>query len=100
MAAIAKDAPAATETARATTVTSIDAARLAREKKAVVQKKSGGLKIGVAVAAALALAASVFVFRQHRNDESPMALAPPAPPAQAAPASGRPGTGVAIESGW
>ncbi|HSO39081.1 MAG TPA: hypothetical protein VLT33_41425, partial [Labilithrix sp.] len=95
MAAIARDTPAAAETTRATNVTSIDAARVARDRN--IQKKTGGLKIGVAIAAALALAASAFVFTQHRNDEAPMALAPP-PPVQPAPANGAPGTGVAIES--
>ena len=90
MGAIAKDAPAAAETPRATNVTtnlrSLSAAREARVKK------GSGLKVGVAVAAALALAASIFVFTQHRHDETPMAVAP-------APASQAPGSsGVAIES--
>lgn len=50
----------------------------AREK---TQKKSGnGLKIGGGIAAVLALAASVFVFTQHRNEETPMAKAPVAAP--------------------
>lgn len=92
MGAIAKDTPAAAETARATKVTgggSVSSLAAAREVRA---KKSSGLKVGVAVAAALALAASVFVFTQHRNDEAPMALAP-------APAAQAPGSsGVAIES--
>jgi anti-sigma factor RsiW len=60
------------------------------------EKKRSGLKMGVGIAAALALAASVFVFVQHRNEETPMAIAP-TPAAQPA-ASGAPGTGVAIES--
>ena len=44
----------------------------AREKKAGGQ----GLKVGVGLVAVLALAASVFVFAQHRTDETPMAAAP------------------------
>ena len=59
------------------------------------EKRGSGLKIGATVAAALALAASIFVFTQHRNEEVPMAVAPPA--VQPA-ANGVPGTGVAIES--
>jgi hypothetical protein len=40
------------------------------------------VKIGAGIAAALALAASLFLFAQHRTDESPMASnTPPAAPA-------------------
>jgi hypothetical protein len=86
MSAIASAAPAAAETARATNVRSLTAARAKKSG-------SGGLKVGVAVAAALALAASIFVFTQHRHDETPMALAP-APAAPLTTGS----SGVAIES--
>ena len=71
-------------------VTSIEAGRAAREKR------GSHIKIGVAIASVFALAASVFVFAQHRADETPMAVAP-TPAAQPA-TSGAPGTGVAIES--
>ena len=91
MGAIAKETPAAAETARATNVRSLAGGARARDAKAM--KKGGGVKIGVGVAAALALAASVFVFTQHRNDEAPMAVAP-APAVQQAQGS----SGVAIES--
>jgi len=60
------------------------------------EKRRSGLKLGAGIAAALALAASVFVFVQHRNEETPMAVAPT--PATSPAASGAPGTGVAIES--
>jgi anti-sigma factor RsiW len=59
----------------------------AREKK----KENSGLKIGGGIAAALALAASIFIFAQHRTDETPMAKAPISAPAapgnQVSPAS-------------
>jgi hypothetical protein len=93
MAAVAKETPAAADTARATNVTSLAEAR-ARAGAKDRPAGGSGLKIGVAVAAALALAASVFVFTQHHRDEVPMAAAPA--PAQALPSSG--GPGVAIES--
>jgi len=60
------------------------------------EKKGNGLKVGAGIVAALALAASIFVFMQHRSEETPMATAP-TPAVQPAP-NGVPGTGVAIES--
>ncbi len=91
MGAIARERPAAAETARATTVAGGGAN--VRSLAAAREKKSGGLKIGVGVAAALALAASVFLFTQHRNDETPMAVAP-APAVQQAQGS----SGIVVES--
>ncbi len=92
MGAIAKETPAAAETARATNVAGGGAN--VRSLAAAREKKSGGLKIGVGVAAALALAASVFLFTQHRNDEAPMAAVAPAPAVQQAQGS----SGIVVES--
>jgi anti-sigma factor RsiW len=82
------------------TVTSIGAARDARKAAAGGQTA----KVGVGVAVALALAASVFLFTQHRADETPMATGP-APGVQATPASpgssgggGSGGTGVEVST--
>jgi hypothetical protein len=64
------------------TVTSIGAARDARKAAAGGQTA----KVGVGIAVALALAASVFLFTQHRADETPMASGP-APGGQVSPGS-------------
>jgi anti-sigma factor RsiW len=74
-------------------VTSLAVAR-AREKKAA---RPLAMKIGGGIAAALALAASIFLFVQHRAEETPMAVSPT--PAATQPGSnGAHGTGVAVES--
>jgi len=79
------------------------------ERKAAVvsslgaaREKRNSLKIGAGIAAALALAASVFVFAQHRTEETPMAKGPSAPAAQtvavATPAPSGNGTGVEVNT--
>ena len=91
MAAIktSKETPLAKEVG-SSSVGSVAAAAAAREKK-----RNASLKLSVGVVAVLALAASVFVFTQHRGEETPMAVGP-APAFQ--PAADVPGTGVAVES--
>jgi anti-sigma factor RsiW len=71
----------------------------AREKRAS-SKRGGGsrLKIGAGIAAALALAASVLVFAQHRDEETPMARSSPAVQAPGAPAQAGGGTGVEVST--
>jgi anti-sigma factor RsiW len=54
------------------TVTSLEAARKAKEAKG-----AQNFKLGVGVVTVLALAASIVVFTQHRNEETPMAKGPP-----------------------
>jgi len=49
---------------------------LAAARETAKQKSGSGLKVAGGLAAVLALAASVFVFTQHRNEETPMAKAP------------------------
>ena len=70
--------------------------RATQRRETLEKRSNASLKIGVAVAAVLALAASVFVFAQHRGEETPMAIAPT--PAVQPATNGVPGTGVAIES--
>ena len=60
------------------------------------EKRGNGLKIGAGIAAALALAASIFVFAQHRTEETPMAKAPIVSPPVPVP---YPNTGLASNSG-
>jgi anti-sigma factor RsiW len=69
------------------TVTSIGAARDARRAAAGGQTA----KVGVGIGVALALAASVFLFTQHRADETPMASGP-APGVQVTASPGSPGS--------
>jgi anti-sigma factor RsiW len=59
-----------------TPVAKVASLAAAREKAAEKRAMSPGMKLGAGVAAALALAASIFVFAQHRTDETPMAKAP------------------------
>lgn len=89
----------------ATQVTSLAAAREKRENAARGASGGSRLKIGAGIAAALALAASVFLFAQHRTDESPMAKAPSAPATQPPSTSGETpnaatasGTGVDVST--
>ena len=65
-------------------------------------KKNNGIKIAGGIAAVLALAASIFVFAQHRTDETPMANGPSAvavlSPEPAATTSTGTGTGVDVST--
>jgi anti-sigma factor RsiW len=88
------------------TVTSIGAARDARKAAAAASGQTA--KVGVGIAVALALAASVFLFAQHRADETPMATGPapglqatpgsPATPASSGGGGGSGGTGVEVST--
>lgn len=88
--------------AAAPKVSSLAAAREKRANAASEKEQRGsGLKIGAGIAAALALAASVFVFAQHRTEETPMAKAPvPAAQPTGTPASAASvaGTGVDVST--
>jgi anti-sigma factor RsiW len=73
------------------TVTSIASAR-----KAKAADTNQTVKFGVVVMAVVALAASVFVFAQHRNEETPMAKGPSV--VQPSPASTGGGSGVEVST--
>lgn len=80
-----------TEPARVVSMSAAREKRANAEAGKSVQKKSGNgassplIRVAGGIAAALALAASVFVFTQNRNDETPMAKAPVATPALQSP---------------
>lgn len=91
-----------TDARPAAKVTSLAAAREKRAVEAGARPSGSGLKIGAGIAAALALAASIAVFAQHRNAETPMAKAPVVPavqvPGSPSPASTVGGTGVEVST--
>lgn len=64
----------------ASNVVSLASRPSAREKNEKSEKKGRGLQVAGGLAAVLALAASVFLFAEHRAEETPMAKAPVARP--------------------